>query len=171
MPTLTTNYSFNKPLVNNATDADLWGGQLNSNWDDLDTELKSIEDTAGRLPVGSVYMNASDSTNPATLLGYGTWTALGVDRVLIGHGSTYTAGGTGGSNTQTLSTSNMPSHDHTFSKGVGGWSGLAANSSPMTSDLFSNTTYTNNLINNSGSGSSFSIVQAYEVVYMWKRTA
>lgn len=39
MPTLTANFSFQKPLVNNATDADLWGGQLNTNWDDLDTDL------------------------------------------------------------------------------------------------------------------------------------
>ena len=39
MPTQTSNFSYNKPLVNNATDADLWGGQLNTNWDDLDTDL------------------------------------------------------------------------------------------------------------------------------------
>lgn len=36
MPNLTTNFSLNKPLVNNATDADSWGGQLNDNSDDLD---------------------------------------------------------------------------------------------------------------------------------------
>lgn len=37
MPNSTTNYSFNKPLVNNATDADLWGGYLNTNWDSADS--------------------------------------------------------------------------------------------------------------------------------------
>ena len=37
MPASTTNYSFNLPLVNNATDADLWGGQLNTNWTNADT--------------------------------------------------------------------------------------------------------------------------------------
>ncbi len=41
MPNLTTNYNFNKPLVNNATDADIWGDQLNSNWDDLDGLLRN----------------------------------------------------------------------------------------------------------------------------------
>ena len=46
MPTLTTNYSLKKPLVNNATDADLWGGQLNENLDTLDTELKAVSDKA-----------------------------------------------------------------------------------------------------------------------------
>lgn len=39
MPNLTTNFRYNKPLVNNATDADLWGGQLNTNWDSLDADL------------------------------------------------------------------------------------------------------------------------------------
>lgn len=39
MPNLTTKYSYNLPLVNNAIDADLWGGQLNSNWTALDTDL------------------------------------------------------------------------------------------------------------------------------------
>ncbi len=39
MPNLTTNFSFNQPLVANATDADLWGGQLNTNWGSVDTYL------------------------------------------------------------------------------------------------------------------------------------
>ena len=39
MPNLTPNFSFNLPLVNNAIDADLWGGYLNSNWSGLDTSL------------------------------------------------------------------------------------------------------------------------------------
>lgn len=40
MPTTTTNYALNKPLVNNATDQDLWGGYLNDNMDTIDTKLK-----------------------------------------------------------------------------------------------------------------------------------
>lgn len=36
MPNNTANFSFNKPLVNNATDADAWGGYSNDNWDDAD---------------------------------------------------------------------------------------------------------------------------------------
>jgi hypothetical protein len=35
-------------------------------------------------PVGSIYINASSSTNPATLLGFGTWTEFGAGRVLVG---------------------------------------------------------------------------------------
>lgn len=40
MPTTTTNYSLYKPLVNNATDQDLWGGYLNDDMDDIDTLLR-----------------------------------------------------------------------------------------------------------------------------------
>ena len=36
-------------------------------------------------PVGSIYINASVSTNPATLLGFGTWTAFGSGRVPVGY--------------------------------------------------------------------------------------
>jgi len=35
-------------------------------------------------PVGSIYINATNSTNPATLFGFGTWTAFGAGRVPVG---------------------------------------------------------------------------------------
>lgn len=35
-------------------------------------------------PVGSIYINATSATNPATLLGFGTWTAFGAGRVMVG---------------------------------------------------------------------------------------
>lgn len=38
MPTTTTNLLLSKPLVNNATDQDLWGGYLNTDLDTLDSE-------------------------------------------------------------------------------------------------------------------------------------
>ena len=73
-------------------------------------------------PVGSVYINASVSTNPATLLGFGTWTAFGAGRVLVGLDSTDTdfdsAEETGGAKTHTLTTSEIPSHTHTTTIGV-----------------------------------------------------
>lgn len=62
-------------------------------------------------PVGSIYMSVS-STSPATLFG-GTWTQI-QDTFLVSAGSTYTAGGTGGSATHTLTTTELPSHNHTF---------------------------------------------------------
>ena len=44
----------------------------------------------GAYPVGSIYLNASVATNPATLFGFGTWTAFGAGRVLLGAGTTNT---------------------------------------------------------------------------------
>jgi hypothetical protein len=35
-------------------------------------------------PVGSIYINSASSTNPSTLLGFGTWEAFGAGRVLVG---------------------------------------------------------------------------------------
>ena len=77
-------------------------------------------------PVGSIYMNASNSTSPATLFGFGIWTALAAGRMLLGNGGGYSAGGTGGSSTTALSTTNLPSHTH-------GSSGLSASSSSNSS--------------------------------------
>ena len=60
-------------------------------------------------PVGSIYMSVN-STNPGTLFG-GTWTQL-QNRFLLGAGSSYTNGATGGEATHTLTTNEMPSHKH-----------------------------------------------------------
>jgi hypothetical protein len=81
-------------------------------------------------PVGSVYINASNSTNPGTLLGFGTWTAFGAGRVPVGFdaGNTLfdTAEETGGSydaitvahthtasSSSTFSGSALAGHSHT----------------------------------------------------------
>lgn len=64
-------------------------------------------------PVGSIYMNATNSTNPATLLGFGTWTALAPGRVLMGAGnSSYQAGQEYGEYSHKLTVSEMPKHGH-----------------------------------------------------------
>lgn len=42
-------------------------------------------------PVGSVYINAVVATNPATLLGFGTWVTVGDGRVLVNQDTTDTA--------------------------------------------------------------------------------
>ena len=63
-------------------------------------------------PVGSIYTNATNATNPATLLGFGTWTAFGAGRVMVGFNASNalfdTAEETGGAADATL-----PSHTHT----------------------------------------------------------
>jgi len=70
-------------------------------------------------PVGSIYTNATVSTNPGTLLGFGTWTAFGAGRVMVGFDSGNalfdTAEETGGAADATL-----PSHTHTGTTDAGG---------------------------------------------------
>lgn len=62
-------------------------------------------------PVGSIYTSVS-STSPGTLFG-GTWVKL-ENRFLLGAGSSYTNGATGGEATVTLTVGQLPIHKHTF---------------------------------------------------------
>jgi hypothetical protein len=70
--------------------------------------------SASIYPVGSIYINAGVTTNPATLLGFGTWSAFGAGRVLVGLNSGDSAFDTlqetGGSKDATV-----VSHTHTAS--------------------------------------------------------
>ena len=65
-------------------------------------------------PVGAVYITAGN-TNPGTFLG-GTWTQIAQGRTLMGVGTlgsdTYAAGETGGAARVTLTTAEMPAHNH-----------------------------------------------------------
>lgn len=63
-------------------------------------------------PVGSIYMSVNP-TSPAELFG-GTWEPLDQGRVLIGAGTSHPAGETGGEETHKLTTSEMPSHNHSM---------------------------------------------------------
>lgn len=137
-------------------------------------------------PVGSIYMNTSVSTNPATLFGFGTWAALAAGQMLLGNGGGYSAGSTGGSATTTLSTSNLPSHSHsatstdsghthTFTE-YGSFAPQSGSSTPVwygTNTANTGTGYANitTTIGNTGSGAAFSTISPYLVVYMWQRTA
>lgn len=70
-------------------------------------------------PVGSIYINAGVSTNPATLLGFGTWVAFGAGKMIIGIDSgdaDFDAlTDTGGAKAATLTTTELPAHAHTGS--------------------------------------------------------
>ena len=70
-------------------------------------------------PVGSLYTSTSVSTNPNSLLGFGTWSRI-QGRVILGASSTYPAGSTGGSATHALTVSELPSHSHTASSASNG---------------------------------------------------
>ena len=140
------------------------------------TTLTGVTATiANAYPVGSLYMNATNATNPGTLLGFGTWAAFGEGRVLIGIDSSDTdfdtAEETGGSKTHTLTESQIPSHRHQVgstdsSAGFGGAAGNQEFVQNFGSGIGTpcNTSFT-------GGGSAHNNVQPYIVVYMWKRTA
>ena len=140
------------------------------------TTLSGVTATiSNAYPVGSIYMNCSNATNPGTLLGFGTWSSFGAGRVLIGIDSSDsdfdTAEETGGSKTHTLTEAQLPSHRHQVgSNDSGTGTGGAAGNMELVRDAGSgngpavNTSFT-------GSGDAHSIVSPYIVVYMWKRTA
>lgn len=46
MSSLTPNYSFILPAVNDSVDANIWGTQLNTNFSNLDTDLKAVSNVA-----------------------------------------------------------------------------------------------------------------------------
>ena len=73
--------------------------------------IRSLSTMADMIyPVGSIYMNVSD-VNPGSLFG-GTWERI-QGKFLLGASSGHTAGSTGGAETVTLSTSQLPAHTHT----------------------------------------------------------
>lgn len=138
-------------------------------------------------PVGSIYTNASSSTNPGTLLGFGTWTAFGAGRVMVGYDSTNTlfdaAEETGGSaNAIVVSHSHTATdsgHTHTYAghvdttdrfqvSGGGGYSGVGT---PYNSGSTTASGTANVSISTEGSSGTNANYQPYITVYMWKRTA
>jgi len=141
-------------------------------------------------PVGSIYINATSSTNPATLLGFGTWTAFGAGRVMVGFDSGNslfdTAEETGGSadainvsHTHTAtstSTVTDPGHNHTAARYSGGSStGVGSVDSDNATVTSTNTTgitvATTTSISTEGSSGTNANYQPYITVYMWKRVS
>lgn len=134
-------------------------------------------------PVGSVYTNATSSTNPGTLLGFGTWTAFGAGKVMIGldgaDATFSTVGNTGGSkdaivvsHTHTATVTD-PGHSHTYSAAVNASSGNAGTGVPTATSGSTGTSTTGISVGISTTGSSATNANLppYVVVYCWKRTA
>jgi hypothetical protein len=137
-------------------------------------------------PVGSIYINATNSTNPGTLLGFGTWVAFGAGRVMAGYDSTNSAFNasekTGGSadaivvsHTHTVTD---PGHTHTLNNGTNvvrsgsprnKADGGSADLNVVNLSIASATTGVS--IDSTGSSATNANLQPYITVYMWKRTA
>ena len=122
-------------------------------------------------PVGAIFIS-SVSTDPAVLLGYGSWIAFGAGRVLVGIDATQTefdtGGETGGSKTHTLTTAEMPSHRHQLPDISSSYNIASGSGASTTQDVVSGT---DRYSEYAGSGNAHNNLQPYVVVYMWKRNS
>lgn len=146
--------------------------QLNGNIDEnnlsnegISKEKLKAEVYESMYPIGSMYVNFTDSTNPATLLGFGTWTAV-AGRVVVGYDATQTefnaAEKTGGHKL-------MQAHSHIQKVG----SAVAGSGYLMTPQVYygNNNAYdTQGYTAEAGGGDSQNL-QPYIVGYVWKRTS
>ena len=145
---------------------------------------------AASYPVGSIYMNAAVATNPATLLGFGTWAAFGAGKVPVGLNASDsdfdTVEETGGTKDSIIpahthtasssSTSTDSGHTHSVARGLGasgsGGDALLSGSGVQSGSATANiTTTTTTTIASTGESATGKNLQPYIVVYMWKRTA
>lgn len=152
------------------------------------TASKVSGDTFDRLyPVGSVYINATNATNPESLLGFGTWVRFGEGRVPVGYDSEQTEFNspekTGGhkelqAHTHTGTTNNAGSHTHGYTgppsqtvlpiHGSGDWShGFNDGTASRTTGSSGN--HSHSFTTASSGGGDSGNLQPYVVVYMWKR--
>lgn len=140
-------------------------------------ETKIINQWDKIYPIGSIYMSIN-STSPATLFG-GTWTQL-KDRFLLGAGSTYSNGTTGGKTNYALRANIGAVNDRADSLGYIGTptTALMKNGSRSIYSIigtqissFDHWNHATVVSDNDVNNSTTTIIPPYLVVYMWKRTA
>ena len=149
-------------------------------------------------PVGSIYINAGVTTNPGTLLGFGTWTAFGAGRVMVGlngsdtafdtleetggskdaitvaHTHTYSGSTSTASLTGSFVAGKPPSASGIVSiqvTGIGGAGDGAQNSATQYGIDASHSHTISGTTDSTGSSGTNANLQPYITVAMWKRTA
>lgn len=139
------------------------------------------------MPVGTI-VTLGVSTNPGTLYGFGTWTAI-TDRVIVGKGSSgtfATLDATGGAETHTLTaaqqanaTGSLAMHGGENSTFFAGWGGIVSapevygggyKAPPSTTGGANSARYGLNFDLGFG-GQPHNNLQPYIVKYIWQRTA
>jgi hypothetical protein len=128
--------------------------------------LKQFVNTA--YPIGSIYMNYTNPSNPSSYLGVGSWTAV-EGQVVAGYKSGDpdfgTIGASIGSATHTLDINEIPAHDHVGNRNEAG-SGTTVWASAAASPFDKLTT-----TGSTGGGGAHNNIQPTLVAYVWKRTA
>lgn len=134
----------------------------------IDTHAATVNSALeAAYPVGTIYHNSTDSTNPGTLLGIGTWIAISAGRMLLGVGTggghTITQGQTGGAIDVALIIANLAAHVHTFPMREDG--GNTDNQPERGSGNLS----ANGTTTSVGSGTPFSILNPFLGVNIFER--
>lgn len=118
-------------------------------------------------PVGDIIFSSDATFNPTTYYG-GTWLQIS-DKMIIGAGTTYANGATGGEATHVLTIAEMPNHNHNnyhwaSTTTAGLYSGYLYYGQTGTSGGGLWTGYT-------GGGSAHNNMPPYVAKYIWQRTA
>lgn len=185
--------------LSNSNDKKLDKGTVSTEYDTakkIEDKIKGINEKFKNFcpfPVNSLYISLGNE-NPSSLWLGTTWQKQ-ENRFLLGAGSSYNLGSTGGSNSISLSANNMPRHRHRVDqtsasvpphahnvKGMAGWAGdtgyITMQSKVTTQGIVSTESagggstgsfapYTDY----QGNGSAFSIMPPYLAVNIWKRTS
>ena len=127
---------------------------------------------AGIYPIGSIYINATVSTNPGSLLGFGTWEAFGTGRVPVGFDPSDSkfnaAEKTGGSSSLHARFANTTTLGVVYrTKTVPSWQASRFNVTSSGGSASDNVTTGVEVMPDTGSAGS---MNPYITVYMWKRT-
>lgn len=137
------------------------------------------------MPVGTIYGNATNSANPSTYLGFGTWVAYAPGGAVVGKaasGTFGTLGATTGSETVTLSAAQLPAHSHATldatNSGLPGFDGnivIGGSSGSGAALMQTGSAYRVSgggaRTGNTGGGTPVSIIQPSKVAALWERTA
>ena len=123
-------------------------------------------------PVGSIYMSVA-STSPATLFG-GTWTAI-EGTFLLAQSSDHPAGENGGTEEETLTVEEIPSHRHGTYNLLGlPWTPPAGTTATQLWNQRGDSIHyigSDSLTDYAGGGHPHNNMPPYLAVYVWKRVA
>lgn len=123
-------------------------------------------------PIGSIYMN-TNNVNPQSIFG-GVWQKI-EGRFLLGSSNSYTLGLLGGEAAHTLTTSEMPNHNHKYiyriMYGIGGYGHKTSGEIYTIANNNSLESQFDNYSSNTGDSQPHNNMPPYLVVNIWKRTA